>query len=68
MDVVDEECGCAHSWLRGGPSADFLPGPAVPGASSRYGSISDAGRDPRIYEVVAPLTVQPEEQITYPTR
>ena len=38
---------------------------AVLGASSRYGSTSDAGRDPRIYEVVAPFTVQPEEQITY---
>src|SRR4029453_15900683 len=55
MDLVDEVCGCGHSWLRGGPSADFLPGPAVPGASSRYGSTSDAGRGPPIFLVVSPL-------------
>ena len=53
-------------WLRGGPSADFLPGPAVLEASSRYGSTSDAGRDPRIYEVVASFTVQRQDRITYP--
>ena len=34
--------------------------------SSRYGSTSDAGRDPRIFKVVAPFTVQPEDWTTYP--
>jgi hypothetical protein len=34
--------------------------------SSRWGSTSDAGRDPRIFEVVAPFTVQPADRITYP--
>src|SRR5215211_8918640 len=47
------------------PERRFTAGTGRPGTCSRYSSTSDAGRDPRIYEVAASSTVRPEERITY---